>query len=47
MDLGPEVKFLKFQEVSQNRALKPFAQFFVQPAAPGLKFKQKFSIVIP
>ena len=37
MDLGPEEKFLKFSEVSQNRALKRFAQFFVQPAVDGLK----------
>ena len=37
MDLGPEEKFLKFCEVSRNRALKRFAQFFVQPAANGLK----------
>ena len=37
MDLGPEEKFLKFWEVSRNRALKRFAQFFVQPAANGLR----------
>ena len=36
MDLGPEEKYLKFCEVSGNRALKRFAQFFVQPAANGL-----------
>ena len=36
MDLGPEEKFLKSWEVSRNRALKRFAQFFVQPAADGL-----------
>ena len=36
MDLGPEEIFLKFSEVSRNRALKRFAQFFVQPAANGL-----------
>ena len=36
MDLGPEEKFLKFWEVSRNRALKRFAQFLLQPAANGL-----------
>ena len=37
MDLGPEEKSFKFWEVSRNRALKRFAQFFVQPAANGLR----------
>ena len=36
MDLEPKEIFLKFSEVSRNRALKRFAQFFVQPAANGL-----------
>ena len=36
MDLRPEEKFLRFSELSENRALKPFAHFCVQPAAPGL-----------
>ena len=37
MDLRPEEKFLRFSELSENRALKPFAHFCMQPAAPGLK----------
>ena len=36
MDLGPGEKFLRFLELSENRAVKPFAHFCVQPAAPGL-----------
>ena len=36
MDLGPEGKFLRFSELSENPELKPFAHFCVQPAAPGL-----------
>ena len=38
MDLGPEEKFLRFSELSENRAPKPFAHFCVQPSAPGLSF---------
>ena len=38
MNLGPQEKFVKFSELTENRALKPFAHFCVQPAAPGLKF---------
>ena len=32
MDLGPGEKFLRFSELSQNCALKPFANFCAQPA---------------
>ena len=39
MDLGPEEKFLRFSELSENRAQKTFAHFCVQPAAPGLILK--------
>ena len=35
MDLGPKEKFLKFWELSQNHVPKPFAEFFVQLAAPS------------
>ena len=42
MDLGPEEKFGRFSELSENRALKPFAHFCVQPAAPGLKLNNFF-----
>ena len=41
MDLRPEEKFLRFSELSENRALKPFAHFCVQPAAPGLNYHIK------
>ena len=36
MGLGPKEKCLRFSELSENRALKSFAHFCVQPAAPGL-----------
>ena len=36
MNLGPEEYFLSFSQLSENRALKPFAYFCVQHAAPGL-----------
>ena len=39
MELGPEEKFLRFSQLSENSALKPFAHFCVQPAAPGLIIK--------
>ena len=35
MDLGPEENFLKFWEVSRNRALKRFAQFLFRTGGPG------------
>ena len=41
MDLGPEDKFLRFSELSENRASKPFAHFCVQPAAPGLNVEKR------
>ena len=43
MDLGPEEKSFKFWEVSRNRALKRFAQFFVQPAAERFWLKLIFA----
>ena len=39
MDLGPEEIFLRFSELSRNRALMSFAHFCVQPAAPGLNYE--------
>lgn len=36
MDLMPQEKVLIFSELSENRALKPFAQFRLQPAASVL-----------
>ena len=42
MDLGPEEKFGRFSELSENRALKPFAHIRVQPAALGLKLNNFF-----
>ena len=45
MDLRPEEKLVRFSELSENPALKPFAHFCVQPAAPGLKERlAKYSV---
>ena len=46
MDLGPEEKFLRFSELSENRALKPFAHFCVQPAAPGLNTTRMIALIL-
>ena len=35
MDIGPQEKFRKFREMSENHALKQFPRFFVQPTASG------------
>ena len=42
MDLRPEEKLIRLSELSENPALKPFAHFCVQPAAPGLTKKNIF-----